>query len=301
MDNCGTLVTVVISTYNRPGFLREAMRSVLDQEFEHELIIVDDGSPQEIVDRYEIPAAGRLICLDRNYGDPAAARNAGIEAASGKYIAFLDDDDAWITGKLSAQVSILESNPDSALTFNLAFITDSELRVIDHQAAPKVDSGNVLQRLIHGNFICSPSCVLARRDALIECGLFDPEMTHSEDWEMWIRIAAKYPIHVDSTHRTLYRTHKGQVTGKRLKVASSLVDVYRKTLDLAEVERPDLVSFTRRRSGSALRRLAKLQLLDGDPGHALISIREAARIWPFALSNYGLALKAAWKKALSTG
>ncbi|MBW2252437.1 MAG: glycosyltransferase family 2 protein, partial [Deltaproteobacteria bacterium] len=109
------LVTVIIPTYNRGWILKEAIDSVLSQDFEDfELIVVDDGSTDntcDILDGY----ARDIIVLRQDNRGVSAARNAGIAFASGHFIAFLDSDDLWLPGKLSMQIDFFDSNPDALI------------------------------------------------------------------------------------------------------------------------------------------------------------------------------------------
>jgi len=110
------LVSVIIPTYNRAWVLKEAIDSVLAQEFkDFELIVVDDGSTDntgEILDSYEQD----ILVLRQSNKGVSAARNRGIDAAEGRLIAFLDSDDLWLPRKLSSQVDFFNSNPAAVIT-----------------------------------------------------------------------------------------------------------------------------------------------------------------------------------------
>src|SRR5262249_34191650 len=109
------LVSAILTTYSRPELLHEALDSVYAQEgqgdiFDLEAVVVDDASPNDaraIVARYQ----AKYIRHRVNRG-LAAARNTGIAATAGAYVAFLDDDDLWLPAKLRSQVPVLESHPD---------------------------------------------------------------------------------------------------------------------------------------------------------------------------------------------
>src|SRR5262245_8210926 len=121
IENRRPLVSVIIPTHNRVGPLQEALASVYAQEgegklFDLEIIVVDDASsdatPQALRGYPDI----RYIRLDKNHG-LSGARNVGIKASTGKYIAFLDDDDLWMSDKLSLLVPILESDPNVGVAY----------------------------------------------------------------------------------------------------------------------------------------------------------------------------------------
>ena len=107
------LVSVIIPTYNRAAWLKEAIESVLSQTYKQfELIVVDDGSTDptgELLLQY----GTKLSVLHTGHGGPSAARNCGIAAARGEYIAFLDSDDVWLPDKLRAQMLFFQDHPEA--------------------------------------------------------------------------------------------------------------------------------------------------------------------------------------------
>src|ERR1041384_7078965 len=109
MSDSDPLVSVVIPTFNRARYLREAIDSVLNQTYPYwELIIVDDGSTDETQSTLETLADARVHVLRRPHeGNVARARNVGLEQAQGRYVAFLDSDDRWMPSKLQFQVADL--------------------------------------------------------------------------------------------------------------------------------------------------------------------------------------------------
>jgi len=286
------LVTVIISVYDNPAFVNQAIRSVLDQDFEdYELIVVDDCSEKAVTDQYVIPRSARLICLSENHGQASTGRNAGIEEARGKYIAFLDMDDIWLPEKLRVQVSALESNPDAALTFGPVLLVDSELTPIREQEVSGIDFCHPLRRLIYGNFICTPSCVLVRRDMMLECGMFEDSLPGCWDWDMWIRLAQHYPFHFDPTVSTMYRVHEGQATRSDDKMLRSSLSVYEKLLYWTMRENPSMTALVRHRKASALRRLARLEMHQGKNQDAVNTLIGSIRTHPSCITGYLLLAK----------
>ncbi len=186
-------VSVIIPTYNRLPMLKEAVNSVLAQQFEDmELIVVDDGSTDgtaEEMKRY----GGRvkLIQQSQNRG-VSAARNKGILHARGKYIAFLDSDDLWVKGKLKVQVSFLDENPHYPICYTDEVWIRRGKRVNPMLKHSKY-SGWIFEKCLP-LCIISPSSVMMKRTLFSRVGLFDEALPVCEDYDFWLRISARFPI-----------------------------------------------------------------------------------------------------------
>jgi len=186
------LVSVVVPAYNASRTLARALHSILIQDWDPiEIIVVDDASTDQTPElAASFSAQGvRLVRLSQN-GGASMARNAGVHAAAGKYVAFLDADDVWHPGKLRRQVEVLESHPGMSLvTCDSVFVDANETTLgrshAQHPPSPGVDAWKVL--LSH-NFIPTPT-VVARKTALDQAGDFDCSLPMAEDLDMWIRLA----------------------------------------------------------------------------------------------------------------
>jgi glycosyltransferase involved in cell wall biosynthesis len=184
-----TEISVVIPTRGRSGYLRFALRSVLWQrDVEMEVIVVDDASTDdtsEVVVRFGEPRI-RLIRLEKS-GGVSAARNRGAAEASGRWLAFLDDDDVWAPDKLASQrAAATTSGRTWAYT---GWVTvDDKLRIISGGRPPPPEQ--VARLLFRRNAIpTGGSNVLIEREAFDRAGAFDPQLANGEDWDMWIRLA----------------------------------------------------------------------------------------------------------------
>jgi len=184
-------VSVVIPTYNSAHFLREAIASVDAQQWPGlEIIVVDDGSTDEteaVVNA--LSRRGDVRFLRQENAGAASARNLGIAAASGDWVAFLDVDDLWLPGKLAAQFAELEKRANAIFSY-----TDVTLRLATGETS-NLECGEadqpLLTQLLGGNLIATPS-VVVRRDCLHQVGLFDTSLRTGEDWNMWLRLAAHF-------------------------------------------------------------------------------------------------------------
>ncbi len=193
-------VSVVISAYNSAKYIRATVESVLAQTFkDYELIVVDDGSTDEtgqILHEYE----GRLSYIYQENKKYSGARNTGIRAASGEYIAFLDSDDLWRPEKLEHQVAVMDRHPHVTLAYCQAVYIDPQGNPTQFQGqGVKGASGSAplifdpLPELFFGTMVTT-STAMVRRSTLQEVGPFDDAHIHGEDWELWVRLASKGPF-----------------------------------------------------------------------------------------------------------
>jgi glycosyltransferase involved in cell wall biosynthesis len=203
------LVSVVIPTHNRPHLLTRTVNSVLAQTIrEIEVVIVDDCS--DVPAESQLPEDSRIHHLRHltNKGG-SAARNTGIAAAKGKYVALVDDDDTWHPTKLEKQVEALRKAPAAGFCYTWASLFQGEEVVHNWN---HLANGSVLEEMLQSNFICSAT-PLIRRDVFDAVGSFDESFVSCQDWEMWVRIAAEFPfVCVKQDLATTYH-HSGQRIG----------------------------------------------------------------------------------------
>ena len=187
-------VSVVVPTHNRRLMLPRAIQSILRQrDVSIELIVVDDGSSDGTG-----PWLDRLAAADQrikvvHHAVPrfiSGARNAGIAQATGRWVAFCDDDDLWAPDKLSAQLAALRTSGARWACTGVA-VVDEGLRIVGHH---HVAGGEVLPALLASNRIPTGSTVIAACDLLRDAGGFDPGLRGSEDWDLWIRLAQHSPV-----------------------------------------------------------------------------------------------------------
>jgi len=188
-------VSVIIPTFNRSRKLMRALHSVMKQTFrDHEIIVVDDGSND---DTYQ--ALGSHMTMIQyvrkqvNQG-VSAARNSGIRRASAPWIAFLDSDDYWLKDKLSVQMQYIERNP-GALICQTEEIWIRDGRRVNPRIRHKKPSGDIFDRSLKLCLV-SPSSVVLKRSLFDEIGFFDEALPVAEDYDMWLRISCRYPVHL---------------------------------------------------------------------------------------------------------
>ena len=282
-------VSVVIPTRNRASKLRQSVDSALSQSDPvREVIVVDDGS-----------ADGTAQCL-RAYGDRvrpfflahagvSAARNHGIRAAQGRWIAFLDDDDVWIESKIERQMAVAAQNPRARLLHCSVYAVDEDLRILYERPASPAHRGDVFEQLLARNFICT-SCVLARRDAIEEAGYMDTGLASAQDWDLWLRIAARHPADFATEPLVLYRKSvSGSVTSdiarpERLRLAQIVQD---RALRLRHIS-----PRARRRARYEMQRSwAFCWLAQGDRRKALPHVLRALALRPASPATYRMLLR----------
>ncbi|HEY2732352.1 MAG TPA: glycosyltransferase [Polyangiales bacterium] len=190
-------VSVIMPVYNRASVVEQALRSVLEQSFtDLELIVVDDGSTDETYERVLSVGDRRVTChRQANSGRPSIPRNVAIRIARGDYVAFIDSDDVWLPGKLERQVELMDARPDAGLIYALAAIFD------DHRELGYIGprTGSVPERifealLLSGCFF-QTTTVMLRREVIDRVGLFNEDVRYrvAEDYDLWIRVAYRYP------------------------------------------------------------------------------------------------------------
>lgn len=186
------IVSVVIPTHNRARLVRRSLRSVLQQTYRDlEVIVIDDGSTDDTQKQIAtFLNDARVRYIYQNNRGLAAARNRGICASQGSYVAFLDDDDLWLPDKLENQVHLLETNDHvSAVHCDFRFV-DTNGNILPIRYRRPASRGSIYEDLMFDNVITgSGSGVLVRRQCLTEVGLFDENLGACEDQDLWRRIA----------------------------------------------------------------------------------------------------------------
>jgi glycosyltransferase involved in cell wall biosynthesis len=186
------LFSVIIPTYNRASKCIRAVESVLRQTCQDfDLWVIDDGSSDDTKVALE-PYLGRVNYRYQANQGTCVARNTGIQCSNGRYVAFLDSDDVWLPDKLAAMQEAIQAHPEVGVFYSsVTDVTDTG-RVLWQVSARQV-RGSAYLELLKADFIVLSSVVI-KRDCLVETGLFDLSIKMSEDWDMLIRLARRYPI-----------------------------------------------------------------------------------------------------------
>jgi glycosyltransferase involved in cell wall biosynthesis len=184
-------VSVIIPTHSRPHLLPRAVESAFAAGTNVEVVVVDDASTDETAEVCRTIPGIKYVRLEHNQG-VAGARNVGVLASSADYIALLDDDDVRLPGSLDLQLKAIEDS-SAALVYGQALFGGATDRVAQDRYPQRCPTGDVFWQLLPQNFIPSGSVVF-RRSCLLSTGLFKPSLAGIDDWDLWVRIAAIYPI-----------------------------------------------------------------------------------------------------------
>lgn len=203
-------VSAIITTHNRKELLKRAIESVLNQTYNYlECIVVDDKSNDgtDLLCK-EYPIQYIYISSDESKGGNYA-RNKGIKAAKGEYIAFLDDDDYWLPNKIEKQMSLIESKGCELVYCGriLEIVKNNEVSYID--LFPNESFyGDMSKKILQTICCTTTSNILASRKALFDVGLFDEDLKFWQEYELTIRLAQRKPFYFVNELLTVYRVDK---------------------------------------------------------------------------------------------
>lgn len=261
------LFSVIVPTYDRGALLGEAVASVLAQTVtDFELLVVDDASPAPP----RLPEDPRVRLVRRPVnGGPAAARNTGLEVARGRYVAFLDDDDLWLPGRLALALQGLARAPVAVCWDDFADGARGGHRVFEGQVGDTILDATTPQ-------------LGATAIARAVCPRFEPRFAPCEDVDWWLRVAAGLPVATVPSVGLLYRRHAGarHRTHLRARIEGSLALLDHHAAWFAA--HPRAAAFRWMRVGLMARQL-------GDRALARRALARSLRLHPRARTTWHLA------------
>jgi len=252
------LVSVIIPTYNRAKFITEAIDSVLTQAFQNfEIIIIDDGSTDDtrkILLTYLREKPDKIRYIYQENRGPAAARNTGIKAARGRYIAFLDSDDLWLPRKLETQISVMEQDSSLGFTCSQVYhIYDGTSHLEPELSSPNLPFKEFL--LYDKPLIFTPT-VIVRKECFNKVGTFDEQLKTAEDTHMWLRLADMYRWRIILDPLAIVRRHGSNLIYNKLLARQCEAKMY-KRLRLIAHDSPEIRKIIRKKYILSLYSLAE--------------------------------------------
>ncbi len=228
MNNIGN-ISVVIPTYNRRKTIGRSIDSVLNQTlFPSEIIVVDDGSTDGTSDYIQSNFPSIRLLQQTNKG-VSSARNMGIRSSNSDWVALLDSDDEWFPQKLEKQVMTLSQSPDIKFCHTEEIWIRNGVRVNQMKKHQKY-GGHIFFKCLDMCRI-SPSSVLFHQSILDDVGYFDKDLKVCEDYDLWLRITAKFPVlYIDESLIKKYGGHEDQLSRVKDGIESHRIKVLEKLI-----------------------------------------------------------------------
>jgi glycosyltransferase involved in cell wall biosynthesis len=225
----GPLVSVIVPAYRAAGYISATLDSILAQTFQDfELIVVNDGSPDtEDLERVLDPYRDQMLYLCQENQGPSAARNAGIRAARGEFIAPLDADDLWSPDHLAVQLAALKADPSLDMVYADARIFGDVPEAGRTLMSFRPSHGEAtFERLVTQECAVNLCVCVIRRENLLQAGLFDPGLRRAEDIDVWLRIVM-HGGRIGYQRRVLgqYRRHPGSLSSDVVGMIESFIGV----------------------------------------------------------------------------
>lgn len=278
-------VSVIIPAYNQAHYLSHAIQSVLAQTFTHwEAIIVDDGSTDNTQAVAASYASSNIHYIYQANQGLSAARNTGIGAARGDYLAFLDSDDELEPEFLQSCLASLVEDSSFAAVYTQTRFIDQSGKLLPSENTRSLSGAAFRQQLRQGGFF-PPVSVVVRSDVVREAGLFDTQLTSLEDWDLWLRISNHYPMRGLPISLVRYRVYPGSMSTNAARMHANRLAVVAKQVGPPEgdvaawpVDKLSMYGFAYFASA-----LDYLQQKQPDIGWDLI--QQAILIWPALLTR----------------
>ena len=275
-------VSVIIPAYKVARFISATLDSVLSQTFSnYEIIVINDGSPDtEELEQELAPYSHLITYITQSNQGAGAARNAGIRAARGEFVAFLDGDDLWLPEFLQQQIALITAGNGIDLVYADAInLQDGKLCRISNMEVNPSRGSVTTEALITAECCVITSSVVARRSLILEVGLFDENFPNSQDFDLWLRLA-KHGAHISYQKKVLIhrRIYEGSLASNPLNSFAGEIRVLEKTQqrnDLTEGERAAIVRTLERRRATVEVFKGKQRLSAGEFDSALTSFRTA--------------------------
>jgi glycosyltransferase involved in cell wall biosynthesis len=277
-------VSVIVPAFNRPKYLKLAIESVYAQTYtDWEVIIADDGSDED-TQRYLRSIMGpkvRIVWLAHS-GNPSGVRNAAVAASAGRYLAFLDSDDAWMPAKLARQMTLLRGRPQCRWSYTACIHIDADGVLIPkrHLRATPAPEGWIFEQLLTLEIGIAMPTVVTERDLFDEAGGFDERQRFGEFHDLCLRLALHGEVVVVREPLSSVRTHGEHYSSDQIANQKGWLQLYQKMAGIAE--QPRLRAHCARMRAETSLRLAAAHANSGDYRAACVALAHAASFsWPY--------------------
>lgn len=212
------LFSVVCPTYNSAEFIGDTLKSVIDQTYAaDEILVVDDGSTDntvQIIREIQKNNATNIRLIESKHAGPGAARNLGIKAAKNEWIAFIDSDDLWSIEKLAVVASFIEKKPLNNIFCNGEYHISKEGRITQVDYGQYYNQTKALPPQLYLRNCFSTSAVVCRKQLIKKHHGFDEQMMNAQDYELWLKISRDaIPFFIDQCLGE-YRLRYGNITSR---------------------------------------------------------------------------------------
>ncbi len=292
-------MSVIIPAYNVAQFIAETLESVFAQTYlNYEVIVVNDGSPDtEVFERALAPYLDRITYLKQENLGASVARNAGLRAARGEFVAFLDADDIWLPNYLTDQMKFIRERKCDLACADAEFFGDPKsgrqtYMTLLMDSAPAASEVSFRELILAERSLIT-SGVVARLEPIIEVGLFDEALRNAQDFDLWLRLA-HHGARLSYQRRVLlkYRCRADGLTGDAVNCHTRelrVLDKVEQSYDLKPDEKDELSGLLQNRRSDLEFELGKAYLAKGEYERARESFDTANRLrrtWKTSVASW---------------
>ncbi|MGB3405551.1 MAG: glycosyltransferase [Microcoleaceae cyanobacterium] len=238
------LISVIIPVYNAQKTIQATIESVLQQTFpDFELIIINDGSTDQTDSILRQYTDSRISIYTNSRQGAAVSRNQGFQQSNGEYIAFLDADDLWTVDKLESQLKALKDHPEMTVSYSWTDYIDEAGNKL-YSGSYLALNGDIYSKLLVRNFLENGSNPMIKRQALIDIGGFDESLEGGQDWDLYLRLAAKYQFIAVPTVQIYYRVSSGSISSNLSRQEQQVLKVMERNYAQSNAEIQPLKSYS---------------------------------------------------------
>jgi glycosyltransferase involved in cell wall biosynthesis len=288
--NTGPKVSIIIPSYNTAHLIAACLDSVFAQTYtDYEAMVVNDGSPDTPeLEKVLAPYMSRIVYIKQENKRAAGARNNAIRQARGEFVAFLDSDDSWMPNHLALQMEMIANDPSLDLVYANGLLVSPDRQQEFMDQCPSRGEAN-FQALIMERCHISISTVVARKQNLLDAGLFDETLLRCDDYDMWVRAAfhgakIRYGKTVQANLLVGRPGSLSESAAKMTEAYWNILEKFKKTLPMNDADRTLVNQRASEIRALYLLAVGKTQIAAGQFDKALVSLTEANQY----LKNYKL-------------